>query len=111
MWHYYGGDPIRLLVLHPDGHGEEVVLGPDVLGGQKLQYVVPQGSWQGAMPMGTGADTWSLFGDTLAPAFAYSDFAMGYRNELQRAYPKFAAAIARLTRDEFLQRPAPVNSR
>lgn len=116
MWHYYGGDPLRLLVLHPDGRGEEVVLGPDVLNGQKLQYVVPRGSWQGAMPIGTGADTYSLFGDTLAPAFAYSDFAMGYRDELQQAYPRFAAMIAQLTRKEFVTRPrsavpAPVNSR
>jgi predicted cupin superfamily sugar epimerase len=112
MWHYYAGDPIRMLVLHPDGRGEEVVLGPDVLGGQKLQYVVPRDCWQGAMPIGTGADTWSLFGDTLAPGFAYADFEMGYRGELQRTFPQFAATIAQLTRKEFVtRRSAPVNSR
>ena len=112
IWHYYGGDALRMLVLHPDGQGEEVVLGPDVLGGQKLQYVVPRGSWQGAMPIGTAADTYSLFGDTLAPGFAYADFEMGYRSELQQAYPQFAAIIARLTRKEFVTRSAaPVNSR
>jgi predicted cupin superfamily sugar epimerase len=105
MWHYYGGDPLHMLVLHPDGRGEEVVLGSDVLGGQKLQYVVPRGCWQGAMPAGTGADTYSLFGDTLAPGFAYADFEMGYRRELQQAYPRFAAAIAQLTRKEFVTRP------
>ena len=105
MWHYYGGDPLRLLVLHPDGRGELVVLGPDVLGGQKLQYVVPRGSWQGALPTGKGADTYSIFGDTLAPGFAYADFEMGYRSELQQAYPRFADTIAQLTRKEFLARP------
>ena len=105
MWHYYGGDPLQLLVLHPDGRGEAVVLGPDVLGGQKLQYVVPRGSWQGAMPTGKGADTYSIFGDTLAPGFAYADFEMGYRSELQQAYPRFADTIAQLTRKEFLTRP------
>ena len=105
MWHYYGGDPLRLLVLHPDGRGEIVVLGPDVLGGQKLQYVVPRGSWQGAMPTGTGDDTYSIFGDTLAPGFAYADFEMGYRDELQQGYPRFAATITQLTRKEFVTRP------
>lgn len=105
MWHYYGGDPVRMLVLHPDGSGEVVVLGPDVLGGQKLQYVVPRGSWQGAMPAGNSADTYSIFGDTLAPGFAYADFEMGYRSELQQAYPEFAATIAQLTRKEFVTRP------
>jgi len=106
MWHYYGGDPLRLLVLHPDGRGEVVVLGPDVLGGQKLQYVVPRGSWQGAMPTGKGPDTYSIFGDTLAPGFAYADFEMGYRSELSQAYPQFADTIAQLTRKEFITRPS-----
>jgi hypothetical protein len=104
MWHYYGGDPLELLVLHPDGTAEKVVLGPDVLAGQKLQYVVPLGSWQGARPLGNKSDAYSLFGDTLAPGFEYADFEMGYRDELQRAYPVHSAAIARLTRPEFATR-------
>jgi uncharacterized protein len=105
MWHYYGGDPLEMLILHPNGNGEVVVLGPDVLAGQKLQYVVPRGSWQGARPGGKGRDSYAIFGDTLAPAFAYSDFEMGYRDELQRAYPHQAALIEQLTRKEFLTRP------
>jgi uncharacterized protein len=104
MWHYYGGDPLELLVLHPDGSAEAVVLGPDVLAGQMLQYVVPRGSWQGARPLGKKSDTYSLFGDTLAPGFEYADFEMGYRDELQRMYPVHSAAIARLTRQEFATR-------
>jgi predicted cupin superfamily sugar epimerase len=104
MWHYYGGDPLELLVLHPDGTGEVVVLGPDVLTGQKVQYVVPGGSWQGARPLGKKGDAYSLFGDTLAPGFEYADFEMGYRDELQRKYPVQSAAIARLTRPQFATR-------
>lgn len=104
MWHYYGGDPLELLVLHPDGTGEVVVLGPDVLAGQKLQYVVPRGSWQGARPVGDPPGAYSLFGDTLAPGFEYADFEMGYRDELQRIYRVHSAAIARLTRPEFAHR-------
>ena len=104
MWHYYGGDPLELLVLHPNGSGEVVVLGPDVLAGQRLQYVVPRGSWQGARPLGQKGDTYSLFGDTLAPGFEYADFEMGYRDELQRQYAVHSAAIARLTRTEFAAR-------
>jgi predicted cupin superfamily sugar epimerase/mannose-6-phosphate isomerase-like protein (cupin superfamily) len=105
MWHYYGGDPLEMLILHPNGSSEVVVLGPDVMAGQKLQYVVPRGSWQGARPRGKGRDSYSLFGDTLAPAFEYSDFAMGYRDELQKAYPGQAALIEQLTRKEFLTGP------
>jgi uncharacterized protein len=105
MWHYYGGDPLEMLILHPNGNGEVVVLGPDVLAGQKLQYVVPRGSWQGARPRGKDRDSYAIFGDTLAPAFEYSDFEMGYRDELQKTYPLQAALIEQLTRKEFLTRP------
>ena len=104
VWHYYGGDPLQLLILHPDGSGEVVVLGSDVLGGQKLQYVVPRGSWQGSIPLGKGRDSYSMIGDTLAPSFDYSDFEMGYRTELQQAYPRYAGLVAQLTRNEFLTR-------
>ena len=34
VWHFYGGDPIRLVLLHPDGSSGEVILGGDVLAGQ-----------------------------------------------------------------------------
>jgi predicted cupin superfamily sugar epimerase/mannose-6-phosphate isomerase-like protein (cupin superfamily) len=105
VWHYYGGDPLQLLVLHPNGSGEVVVLGSDVLGGQKLQYVVPRGSWQGSIPLGMGRDSYSMIGNTLAPSFDYSDFEMGYRTELQQTYPSYAELIAQLTRKEFLTRP------
>jgi uncharacterized protein len=105
VWHFYGGDPLQLLILHPDGSSEVVVLGSDVLGGQKPQYVVPRGSWQGSIPLGKGPKAYSMIGNTLAPSFDYSDFEMGYRSELQQAYPRRAGLIAQLTRKEFLTRP------
>jgi predicted cupin superfamily sugar epimerase/mannose-6-phosphate isomerase-like protein (cupin superfamily) len=105
VWHYYGGEPLQLLVLNPNGSGEVVVLGSDVLRGQKLQYVVPRGSWQGSIPLGKGHDSYSMIGNTLAPSFDYSDFEMGYRTELQQTYPRYAELIAQLTRKEFLTRP------
>jgi predicted cupin superfamily sugar epimerase len=105
VWHYYLGDPLQLLILHPDGSGEVVILGPDVLRGQQLQHVVPRGCWQGAMPTRSKSDAYTVFGDTLAPGFEYSDFEMGYREELQRTYPHYAGLIERLTRSEFVTRP------
>jgi predicted cupin superfamily sugar epimerase len=37
-----------MLLLHPDGRAERVVLGPDIERGQELQVAVPAGTWQGA---------------------------------------------------------------
>jgi len=106
IWHYYGGDPLELLLLHPDGHGETVILGPDVLAGQHPQVTVPRGVWQGSRPIGAGADSYTLFGCTLGPGFEYADCAFGYRDELQKQYPQFAVPIAGLTREDHATRPA-----
>jgi uncharacterized protein len=105
IWHYYLGDPLQLLILHPDGSGEVVVLGPNVLQGQQLQHVVPRDSWQGAIPLSANKNAYTVFGDTLAPGFEYTDFAMGYRRELQQQYPHYAELITQLTRKEFLTHP------
>jgi hypothetical protein len=48
VWHFYAGDPLRLVLLHPDGSGEEVVLSGDVVGGRRVQHVVQAGRLAGA---------------------------------------------------------------
>jgi uncharacterized protein len=105
LWHYYGGGPLEMLLLYPDGHGETVVIGPDVLAGQRPQFLVPRGVWQGSRPIGAGDDAYTFFGTTLTPGFEYSDYEQGYRDELQASYPAFAAKIASLTREDSVHRP------
>ena len=106
LWHFYQGDPIELLLLHPDGRSEVVVLGPDVLAGQHPQYTAPAGSWMGARPVKASAEAYGFFGTTMAPGFEYSDFETGYRDELQASYPAQRELIAALTRDSEATRPA-----
>jgi predicted cupin superfamily sugar epimerase len=105
LWHYYAGDPLELLLLHPDGRGEIRLLGPDVFHGQEPQIAVPRGTWQGSRPLGEGPEAYTFFGNTLAPGFEAADFEIGYRDELEKAYPAFAALIAELTRPDFITRP------
>jgi predicted cupin superfamily sugar epimerase/mannose-6-phosphate isomerase-like protein (cupin superfamily) len=109
VWHFYGGSPIELLLLYPDGHGQKVVLGANVLAGELPQFTVPRGVWQGSAPRGTSPQRYALFGDQLSPAFLYEDFEMGYRDALQKEYPSFAQDIERLTRAEFASKPAAVS--
>jgi predicted cupin superfamily sugar epimerase/mannose-6-phosphate isomerase-like protein (cupin superfamily) len=104
-WHYYSGDPLDLVLLYPDGRGETIVLGPDVLKGQQPQFTVPRGVWQAARPTGTTDASYTLFGCTLAPGFEYGDFTIGYRDELQKTYPAFARVIGELTRAAQAMRP------
>jgi predicted cupin superfamily sugar epimerase/mannose-6-phosphate isomerase-like protein (cupin superfamily) len=110
MWHFYGGVPVEMLLLYPDGHGAIVVIGPDVLAGQRPQFLVPRGVWQGSRPFSDRSGAYSFFGTTLTPGFEYSDYEQGYRDELQAAYPAFAAKISDLTRAEFVHRAHPAGA-
>ena len=95
IWHFYAGDPLRLVLLHPDGSEEEVLLGGDVLGGeQQVQYVVPAGTWMAGEVAPGGS--WALFGCTMAPGFTPGCFEGGLVPELLRSHPGRRADIERL---------------
>lgn len=96
IYHFYLGDPVEMLMLHPDGAGEWATLGQDVLAGQRVQLVVPAGSWQGSRVRAGGR--YALMGTTMAPAFDHADYEHGDREALAEAYPAFAETIRRLTR-------------
>jgi predicted cupin superfamily sugar epimerase len=94
VWHFYAGDPIRLLLLHPDGSSEQVTLGNDVLSGQAVQHVVPAGCWQaGELVLG---GRWALFGCTMAPGFTGDCFEGGTVGALLASHPRREADIRRL---------------
>jgi len=95
IFHFYLGDPIRMLQLDSNGHGQTIVLGPDVLNGQQLQVVVPRGVWQGSFLEPGGA--FALLGCTVAPGFEYTDYELGDRQKLTAKYPAFAELISRLS--------------
>ena len=96
IWHFYLGDPIELLLLHPDGRDELVVLGPDVLEGQEVQHVVPAGTWMGARLRPGGE--YGVWGNTMAPSFILSDFEGASAEDLIARWPDRAALIMALTR-------------
>jgi len=102
VYHFYLGDPVELLLLHPDGRGERIVLGPDVLGGQRVQLVVGRGVWQGSRLVPGGR--FALMGTTMAPGFDPSDFVGAGREALLRQYPADAELIRALTRPGAPQR-------
>jgi predicted cupin superfamily sugar epimerase len=96
IYHYYDGSPIALLQLFPDGTGSVTICGPEFWKGQLPQVVVRRGTWQGSRPV--DARDYSLLGTTMCPGFTASDFHLGKREELVKAFPKFAAEIVSLTR-------------
>jgi predicted cupin superfamily sugar epimerase len=94
VWHRYAGDPFRLVLLYPGGASREVVLGPDVLAGQHVQFTVPAGTWQAGELLPGGR--YALFGCTVAPAFTPDCFEAGEVPALIAGWPDRAADIRRL---------------
>lgn len=96
IYHFYTGSPVELLRLYPDGTGSVTICGPEFWRGQQPQIVVKHGVWQGSRPLDPKG--YSLLGTTMTPGFTASDFLLGKRDELIKAYPQFAAKITALTR-------------
>lgn len=94
IWHFYLGDPVRLLVIR-DRTARVVTLGPDIARGHQPQFVVPARTWQGALLSEGG--TWALLGTTVAPGFDRADFEPADSDALQTAFPEHKDMIVRLT--------------
>ncbi len=95
IFHFYAGDPVELLQLHPNGAGTVSILGNDLFAGQRPQLVVNQDTWQGSRLVRGGA--WALLGCTVSPGFEYEDYESGDRKALTAKWPDFATLIAALT--------------
>ena len=70
IWHFHAGAPLELKIH--DETGQRIVLGPDLLAGQRPQGIVPKGAWQAARSLGD----WTLVGCTVSPGFDFAGFEM-----------------------------------
>lgn len=70
VWHFYAGAPLELSISTDGAESEAVRLGPDVVGGERPQAVVPLHAWQSARSLGD----WTLVGCTVAPGFDFAGF-------------------------------------
>jgi predicted cupin superfamily sugar epimerase len=68
IWLWHAGAPL-VLSLGVDA-ATDIALGPDVLGGQAVQVVVPAGWWQAARSTGE----WTLVSCTVSPGFRFEGF-------------------------------------
>ena len=96
LWLHQGGDALRLVLLHPGGRCETLVLGPYTEAGQRLQAVVPAGVWQAGEWLPGGACGWALFACVVAPPFDAAMFEGADAAMLLPLWPDAAADIRRL---------------
>jgi len=108
VWHFYAGDAVEHVTLHPQtGVAGVARLGASLDAGEQPQLAVPGGVWQGARlaraPVEAGPSTglragWALVGCTLTPAWDEHDFELGGCEALLRQFPASAEWIRALTR-------------
>lgn len=71
LWLWHAGAPLRLsIAADAEAPVSTIMLGPDVLGGQQPQALVPPGQWQSAEPGGG----WVLASCVVSPAFDFAGF-------------------------------------
>jgi len=68
IWIWNAGAPLMLSL--GEAYAEDIRMGPDVLGGEVVQAVVPAGHWQAARSLGD----WSLVTCTVSPGFRFAGF-------------------------------------
>jgi predicted cupin superfamily sugar epimerase len=95
VWHHYLGASLELHTIDESGRHERVELGPELLHGERPQWVVPAGTLQAARVIGPG---FGLFGCTVAPGFDFSDFSLPSRAELVQRFPASRDVIESFTR-------------
>ena len=96
IFHFYLGDPVEMLQLHPDGRSALFTLGPDLAAGQHVQLVVPAGVWQGTRLIVNGRV--ALLGCTVTPGFDFADYRNASYAELAEKWPTETKRIRALTR-------------
>ncbi len=98
VYYYHLGDPVEMLLLHPDGTGTVRILGADICAGQQLQTLAPRQCWHGARPRPGARHGFSLCSTSMAPAYATGDAVFAEREGLIAQYPPFGTLITALTR-------------
>ncbi|WP_158944031.1 cupin domain-containing protein [Granulicella sp. S190] len=96
IFHFYAGDAVEMLQLTEGNRGTMVVIGRDLLNGQKPQVVVKRGVWQGSRLVEGGR--WALLGCTVSPGFEFEDYEEGQREQMCAGWPEFAEVITALTK-------------
>lgn len=108
-WHFYFGSPLLLVIFDEENRNvQRIRLGNDVLGGEKVQHVVPSGNpgpWFGVyhpeVPRLDSERDYSLVGCTVAPGFDFRDFELlegKSRERLEELFPDYMQEIKRLSR-------------
>jgi len=91
LYHYYLGDPLELFLLHADGNSEHITVGPDIAAGQRVQFLIPGGTFHTARLV--GQKHWFLGASTEWPGVIPDDVEIGDVDAMATKYPAIAKEL------------------
>ena len=95
IFHFYAGDPVRMVQIRHDGKLDEIIIGNNIAKGEVPQVIVEPYVWQGTKLLPGGS--WALMGCTVSPGFEFEDFINGNRDELTEKFPQHRSVIKEFT--------------
>jgi hypothetical protein len=96
LWYYNFGNSLLLTTIDEYGNLSEIILGSSFHIGEKLQHLVPAGSWMSASVL--NEEGFSLIGCSMSPGFDYDDFELANREKLIELFPMHRVIIEKYTR-------------
>ena len=98
IFHHYLGDAVEMLQLFEDGSSSRVVIGKDLVAGERPQHGVRRGVWQGSRLVKPSSglvkqEGWALLGCTVSPGFEFEDDGDASAEELVARWPDEAEMI------------------
>lgn len=95
-WLYHAGKPLTVHCIFPDGHYEDIKIGPNIEKGETLSFTVPHDTI-----FGSSVDTgFSIVSCIVAPGFDYQDFELFTQQDLLSDYPQHSQIIEKLAYKE-----------
>jgi predicted cupin superfamily sugar epimerase len=98
IFHFYFGDPVKMLNISESGKAEIIMLGNEFEKGEVPQHVVGGNCWQGIFLSEEKSPVFALLGTTMSPGFDLNDYesAAGHKDILLKNYPEFSEVIKKL---------------
>lgn len=91
LYHYYLGDPLEVILLHDDGTHARAVVGPDLRAGERVQLLIPGGTFHTARL--AGRRRWFLGASTEWPGVIPSDVELGDLDALAARHKDIAGEL------------------
>ncbi len=94
---FHLGSPIKYLIISSDGRLKEQTLGPNILAGESLQFVVNAGDWKVSQLC---SGEYGLLSEAVTPGFEYQDNEIATSDMVRRLFPSLLPRLDKYIKQE-----------